>query len=73
MYDFTTSTTTEVAVQRPAGYNDLDVRFSPNEAELIFVSTSNDGVSPRTITKYTMGTSNSRTTLFSNGVMPDWK
>lgn len=73
MYDFTTNATTEVAVQRPAGYNDLDVRFSPNEAELIFVSTSNDGVSPRTITKYTMGTSNSRTTLFSNGVMPDWK
>jgi len=73
MYDFTANTTTEVAVQRPAGYNDLDVRFSPNEAELIFVSTSNDGVSPRTITKYTMGTSNSRTALFSNGLMPDWK
>lgn len=73
MYDFTTNATTEVAVQRPAGYNDLDVRFSPNEAELIYISTSNDGVSPRTVTKYTMGTSGSRTALFSNGMMPDWK
>jgi Tol biopolymer transport system component/ribosomal protein S11 len=73
MYNFTTGNSTEVPVERPSGFNDLDVRFSPNEADLIFVNTSNDGISQRNIQKFTMGLINSRQTLFQNCVMPDWK
>jgi Tol biopolymer transport system component len=73
VYNFTTSISTEIPVERLSGFNDLDVRFSPNEAEFIFVNTSNDGISQRNIQKYTVGVINSRTTLFSNATMPDWK
>ncbi len=73
MYDFLSTLTTQMAVSKPAGSNDLDVRFSPNEADLLFVNTSNDGVSTRYIQKYTIGTTASRTTLYTNGTMPDWK
>ncbi len=73
IYNFTTSLTYEVRVEKPAGFNDLDVKFSPNEAELIFVSTSNDGFSQKNIVKYTLGDITSRVTLFQNATMPDWK
>lgn len=73
VYNFTTSIATEIPVERPSGFNDLDVRFSPNEAEFIFVNTSNDGISQRNVQKYTVGVLNSRVTLFSSATMPDWK
>lgn len=73
MYDFVLNTISEVDVQKPAGYNDLDVMFSPNEAEVIFVSTSNDGVSIKTITKCGLDLSIQREALFNNASMPDWK
>jgi dipeptidyl aminopeptidase/acylaminoacyl peptidase len=73
VYNFTTSISTEIPVERPSGFNDLDVRFSPNESEFIFVNTSNDGISQRNIQKYSIGILNSRVTLFSSATMPDWK
>lgn len=73
MYNFSSGLITEIDVQKPTGYNDLDVMFSPNEAELIFVSTSNDGVSLKTITKCGIDSSNTREPLFDNATMPDWK
>lgn len=73
IYNFFTNLSTEVPVERPTGMNDLDVRFSPNEADLIFVNTSNDGISQRNIQKFTIGLINSRVTLFQNATMPDWK
>ena len=73
MYDFVLDVITEIDVQKPAGYNDLDVMFSPNEAEVIFVSTSNDGVSIKTITKCEIRSSSSRASLYDNAIMPDWK
>jgi len=51
----------------------LDVRFSPNEAEVIFVNTSNDFLSTRYIQKYEIGTVDSRETLFTGATMPDWE
>ena len=71
-----TSITTEVALDKPLGTLDLDVRYSPNEAEFIFMNTSNDGLSAKNIIKSTTGTSSSgasRTVLFSNASMPDWE
>jgi Tol biopolymer transport system component len=73
LYDFTTNITTEIDVQKPAGFNDLDVMFSPNEAEVIFVSTSNDGVSMKSIVKCEIYSSPNREVLFNNATMPDWK
>ena len=73
MYNLLSDTTTQLAVEKPSGTNDLDVRFSPNEAEVIFMNTSNDGVSTRYVQKYTLGVSSTRTTLYTNAMMPDWK
>ena len=73
MYNFPLDTITQLAVGKPLGTNDLDVRFSPNEADLLFMNTSNDGISVRYIQKYTIGVTGTRVTLYTNGTMPDWK
>ncbi|AZI68041.1 hypothetical protein EIB71_10340 [Kaistella daneshvariae] len=57
---------------KPDGSNDLDPRFSPNDAEVIFVNTSNDGISTKTIYKITIE-NNERTALFPDAEMPDWE
>ena len=58
--------------EKPDGSNDLDPRFSPNDAEVIFVNTSNDGISARKIVKITLQ-DNGRTDLFPDAEMPDWE
>ncbi|MCL9808373.1 carboxypeptidase-like regulatory domain-containing protein [Flavobacterium luminosum] len=73
LYNFLTGLSTQLNVAKPAGTNDYDVRFSPNESELIFMNTSNDGISTRYIQKVSLTVNNSRTTLYTNGFMPDWK
>lgn len=73
IFDTITKTTQEVSSKKNSGFNDLDVRFSPNQAEVIFVNTSNDGISTRNIQKVSLTDSDSRTTLFSGASMPDWK
>ena len=70
---FVTGQTTEIGLERPAGTLDLDVRYSPNEADLIFMNTSNDGLSIKNIVKYNINTLLSRTILFTNASMPDWE
>ena len=72
-YNFTTATSTQIATEKVLGTNDLDVRYSPNEAELIFTNTSNDGISAKSIVKTGIGVVNSRATLFSGTSMPDWE
>ncbi len=47
IYDFNTMDSINVSEGKDSGTNDLDARFSPNESELIFVNTSNDGSSGR--------------------------
>lgn len=64
--------------QKPAGTNDLDPRFAPNDADIIFTNTSNDQISPSNIVKVTLNFSNNnsstnRTVLFSNAEMADWE
>ncbi|RPD98809.1 hypothetical protein EGM88_06370 [Aureibaculum marinum] len=55
------------------GTNDLDVRFSPNEAYVIFVNTSNDGISQKDVYIQKITESGERVLLFSNSLMPDWE
>jgi Tol biopolymer transport system component len=75
-YVFATATTTDIGSDKPSGTLDLDVRLSPSESELIFVNTSNDGLSVKNIMKLvpsTNSTSTVRSILFSNASMPDWE
>jgi Tol biopolymer transport system component len=75
-YVFSTATTTDIGLDKPAGTLDLDVRFSPNESKLIFVNTSNDGLSVKDIVILVPSVDNettARSVLFSNASMPDWE
>ena len=73
IYNRTSNTSTELDTNKPNGFNDLDVKFSPNEAEVIFTHTSNDGISTNNIQKASLNDVDSRTTLFAGGSMPEWK
>jgi len=74
VYDFATSTSNDISsTSIIAGLNDLDPRFSPNESKIIFVSTSNDGISDKTISVIDASNGNNRKALFDNATMPDWE
>jgi hypothetical protein len=72
-YSFASGISTQGITEKISGTNDLDVRYSPNESELIFTNTSNDGISIKNTVKTTVGLSNSRTVLFSGTSMSDWE
>ncbi|WP_166385552.1 MULTISPECIES: carboxypeptidase regulatory-like domain-containing protein [unclassified Polaribacter] len=72
-YNFLTMIETEMILSKPSGSNDLDPRFSPNEAEIIYVNTSNDGISEKKIFTSPIDGDNSREEIFSGAIMPDWE
>ena len=49
IYNLVTDENIDLSVlsEKPDGSNDLDPRFSPNDADVIFVNTSNDGISAK--------------------------
>ena len=73
IYDFDADISTDISLNKEAGTNDLDPRFSPNEAEVIFVNTSNDGISTKSIYRMSISDNNDRSALFTNSTMPDWE
>ena len=73
VYDFVTAMTTDVSDNKPAGTNDLEPIFSPNEAFVIFTNTSNDGISQRDIYRLEVEEMGTRELLYSNAFMPDWE
>jgi len=73
MYNFNTTLISDLSGTKPIGFLDLDPRFSPNEAEVIYTHTSNDGVSENKIQKVNVASATNRTDLFSNAKMPDWE
>lgn len=73
IYNFGAMTSTDLSTDRPAGTNDLDARFSPNEANVIFVNTSNDGISVKNIQTVPISDLDTRTTVLENAAMPDWE
>ncbi len=54
------------------GTNDLDARYSPDGAKVIFTNTNNDGISQKNIYIMDLDGEN-RTLLFENAEMPEWK
>lgn len=75
IYNLTDDSTTDVSREKPNGTNDLDPRFAPNDAQIIFVNTSNDGISQKSIKVIDISSSGeiSRADLFENGEMPDFE
>ncbi|GAB2580858.1 carboxypeptidase regulatory-like domain-containing protein [Spirosoma areae] len=69
----------QTQIDKPAGTNDLDPRFSPNGLQVIFTNTDNTGIGTRSV--YTIdlagsGTSQSsrnRKLLFTPAEMPYWR
>lgn len=57
---------------KPAGFNDLDARFTPDGAKVFFTNTSNDGISPRSLWTANLDGS-TRTKLFDDAEMGDWR
>jgi len=72
IYDLVTDVVTDLSEQKLAGTNDLDARFSPNEAYVIFVNTSNDGISQRDV-YIADAIGDDRQIVFENVLMPDWE
>ena len=78
IYNFNTGLITDLSSEKEDGTNDLDPRFSPNEAQVIFVNTSNDEISPRNIFRLFIednnnGNNEDRVLVVENAAMPDWE
>jgi len=78
IYNLMDNTVRDISTEseKPNGTNDLDPRFSPNNAQIIFTNTSNDGISQRNVEMIDInnsGTDLERTSLFSNAEMPDYE
>lgn len=63
---------TDLSLEKTAGTNDLDPRFSPDGAWVIFMNTNNDGISQKNIYRMDLN-GMERELLFENAEMPDWK
>ncbi len=73
IYDFVDDSITDISAQKPAGTNDLDARFSPNEAKVLFTNTSNDGISQKNIQMIAIQELAGRANLIENAAMGDWE
>lgn len=76
-YDLTALTTTEIETSKEAGTNDLDPKYAPDDGSIIFVNTSNDGISERRVFRTISGAqtpiSDQKEALFDNAFMPSWE
>lgn len=78
IYNLTTNAVYNISSEsdKPAGTNDLDPRFSPNNAQVILMNTSNDNISQRNVVTIDLNSSMTdltRSALFSNAEMPDYE
>lgn len=58
---------------KPVGTIDVDPKFSPNDAQIIFTNTSNDGISEKSIYVIDVADPSAREKIISNGEMPDYQ
>lgn len=72
LVDVATGISSDISTGKMNGNNDLDARFSPNGAKIIFTSTSNDGFSEKSL--FTMDvTGENRVEILKNAEMPYWR
>ena len=62
----------DLSINKPAGTNDLDPRFSPDGSKVIFTNTNNDGISVKNILIMTIE-GEGRTLLFEDAEMGEWR
>ncbi|MEJ2507363.1 MAG: hypothetical protein P8Y81_13975, partial [Ignavibacteriaceae bacterium] len=65
------SDTTDASINKPAGTNDLQPRFSPDGASIIFINKSNVLGSAAGIWIMTVNGTDRRE-IINNAIMPDW-
>ena len=74
-YDIVEDITLEIDTDKVEGTNDLDCKYSPDNGSIIFMNTSNDGVSQKKIYKYIIDESEetNKELIFTDASMPDWQ
>lgn len=70
--DVLTGIATDISVDKEKGTNDLDARYSPNGASIIFTNTSNDGFSVKNLFKTNL-VGEERIELLKDAEMPYWR
>lgn len=70
--DINSGVRVDLSFEKVDGTNDLDARYSPDGAKIIFTNTNNDGISQKDIYIMDLDGDN-RTLLFENAEMPEWK
>lgn len=63
----------DLSAHKPAGTNDLNPRFSPDGAKIIFVNAANDNIAPPEVWVMDAADGTHRTRLLLNAAYPDWK
>ncbi|WP_461442618.1 carboxypeptidase-like regulatory domain-containing protein [Maribacter sp.] len=74
-YNLTDNSTSEIDTIKESGTNDLDPKYAPDDGAIIFVNTSNDGISEKRIYRTVDNNSNNirKEPLFTDAFMPDWE
>lgn len=75
VYDINEDSTTEIITDKAEGTNDLDCKYSPDNGAVIFMNTSNDGISEKYIYKFILddGEDTNKELIFTDAAMPDWQ
>lgn len=63
----------DLSTRKPAGTNDINPRFSPDGARIIFVNVVNDNITPPEVWMMDASDGGNRVRLFQNAALPDWK
>lgn len=72
-YNLVSGVATQLDMDKPAGSLDLDARYAPNDGAIIFMNTSNDGISPRNLYRVVFDAELNRELIFNDAYMPDWE
>lgn len=70
--DINSGVRVDLSFEKIDGTNDLDARYSPDGAKVIFTNTNNDGISQKNIYIMDLDGDN-RSLLFENAEMPEWR
>ncbi|KZS40562.1 hypothetical protein AWE51_06325 [Aquimarina aggregata] len=73
IHNFNGDPTVDLSTDKVSGTNDLDARFAPNDASVIYVNTSNDGISDNTIEIVEISDLDDRVKVLEKAAMPDWE
>lgn len=78
LYVINTDQIINLSTEKPNGTNDLDARFSPNEASVVFINTSSESDAIKSIYQVNFDENfntieENRELLIENAKMPDWE